>query len=668
MGRLAAAVLGLIVVATVIVKMRTKDGTLLVEINQPDAAVQVLSDEGKIEISQPGGTGMLSISVDPGKHRLRVEKAGFAIFTKEFSIESGGTQSIRAILESRRSDSLASTADSDRRAAEWVLNKGGTVESPRATRRFEAKALADLPNGKFTLHHVTLDGLPIQIRDEDLPEIQNIDSLNCCIPNISEQSVRCVSRLLRLTFLNLNGTDITDRGLAYFRSLRELRNLGLHDAGRITAGGVADLQKALPNCKIDWNDPAKAMSPAKPLATDSDPAFLRWEKVVAALPAEQQVDAVAKKLQQLNPGFDGKVTGEGEHDKPRIENGVVTRIAFTTANVTDISPVRALVGLKTLACPGSWGGQFTGKLSDLSPLHGLSLTTFRCTFSNVSESVSARRDAANGSRLWQYAGQQLSTVASHALRKLSCDSTSVSDLSPLEGMPLAELNCASSRVSLLSALKGTPLTTLVCNWTQVSDLSPLKGMQLTTLFCDDTPASDLSPLHGMPLTVLGCGHTTVHDLLPLKAMKLTKLYCHDTKISDFSPLEGMPLTLLECDNTLASDLSPLKGMSLTRITLTPKNITRGMDGIRQMASLEKIGVSTWDRGLPPVEFWKKYDAGEFNAAWDSPAFKNWLKEVAAQPAEKQVDADRQETAGTQSGLRWCAHAYAARSSGDWVGA
>ena len=361
-GALAAAVLGLIVVATVIVKMRTKDGTLLVEINQPDAAVQVLSDEGKIEISQPGGTGMLSISVDPGKHRLRVEKAGFAIFTKEFSIESGGTQSIKAILESRRSDSLASTADSDRRAAEWVLNKGGTVELTQGDKKIRAKALADLPNGKFTLHHVTLDGLPIQIRDEDLPEIQNIDSLNCCIPNISEQSVRCVSRLLRLTFLNLNGTDITDRGLAYFRSLRELRNLGLHDAGRITAGGVAELQKALPNCKIDWNDPAKAMSPAKPLATDSDPAFLRWEKVVAALPAEQQVDAVAKKLQQLNPGFDGKVTGEGEHDKPRIENGVVTRIAFTTANVTDISPVRSVGGAENSGLSGQLGRSVHGQI------------------------------------------------------------------------------------------------------------------------------------------------------------------------------------------------------------------------------------------------------------------------------------------------------------------
>ena len=37
-------------------------------------------------------------------------------------------------------------------------------------------------------------------------------------------------------------------------------------------------------------------------------AFEAWTKQVAGMPAEKQVEAVAKKLQELNPGFDGKVT------------------------------------------------------------------------------------------------------------------------------------------------------------------------------------------------------------------------------------------------------------------------------------------------------------------------------------------------------------------------
>ena len=40
------------------------------------------------------------------------------------------------------------------------------------------------------------------------------------------------------------------------------------------------------------------------------PGFDQWMKDVAALPAEQQVEAVSKKLMELNPGFDGKMAGE----------------------------------------------------------------------------------------------------------------------------------------------------------------------------------------------------------------------------------------------------------------------------------------------------------------------------------------------------------------------
>ena len=46
-------------------------------------------------------------------------------------------------------------------------------------------------------------------------------------------------------------------------------------------------------------------------------AFDEWVKKTAALPADKQVEAVAAKLKDRNPGFDGNVT-------PTVENGVVT--------------------------------------------------------------------------------------------------------------------------------------------------------------------------------------------------------------------------------------------------------------------------------------------------------------------------------------------------------
>ncbi len=248
------------------------------------------------------------------------------------------------------------------------------------------------------------------------------------------------------------------------------------------------------------------------------PAFQAWMKEVQAMPAEKQIEAVSKKLIESNPGFDGNVTGHDGNGIPVIEGGMVTELGFVTDSVRDISPVRALAGLKTLSCRGSGVGK--GKLSDLSPL---------------------------------------------------------------QGMPLTILNCAGTRVS---------------------DLSPLEGMKLTGLTCNGTPVSDLTPVKGMPLW---------------------KLYCYSTPVSD---------------------LSLLQGMNLNGIRFTPTNITKGMDVIRQMKTLNTIGTDGTNK-FPPEEFWKKYDAGEFgtpavttqpNKPWNTPAFQAWMKEVQALPAEKQVEA------------------------------
>jgi serine/threonine protein kinase/WD40 repeat protein len=95
----AAAFLGLAILAGVVFKVLTREGTLVVKVDQPDAVVQVLNEEGKVEITRPGEKGTLSIAVDPGKHRLKVEKDGFQFFTQDFTMEAGGTQSIKATLE-----------------------------------------------------------------------------------------------------------------------------------------------------------------------------------------------------------------------------------------------------------------------------------------------------------------------------------------------------------------------------------------------------------------------------------------------------------------------------------------------------------------------------------------------------------------------------------------
>src|SRR4051812_45731490 len=91
----------------------------------------------------------------------------------------------------------------------------------------------------------------------------------------------------------------------------------------------------------------------------------------------------------------------------RIDGGVVTWLTFLTENVTDISPVRALPGLRHLNCGGYTG---KGRLADLTPLKDMKLTY------------------------------------------LDCYRTQVSDLSPLKDLPLTVLGCGETQVSDLTPL------------------------------------------------------------------------------------------------------------------------------------------------------------------------------------------------------------------------
>ncbi len=129
----------------------------------------------------------------------------------------------------------------------------------------------------------------------------------------------------------------------------------------------------------------------------ADPAFQQWLKQTASLPIKQQVEAVSKKMVELNPGFDEtKFTTV-------IENGTVTGLSVLSDKTKNLAPIRAFV----------------------------------------------------------------------SLRSLDCNSTQVTDLAPLQGMPLSALDLHKTKVVDLSPLRGMPLLFLNIEGTWVSDMAPL---------------------------------------------------------------------------------------------------------------------------------------------------------------------------------------------------
>jgi serine/threonine protein kinase/Leucine-rich repeat (LRR) protein len=614
-GAVGAAVLGLAILAGVIISLKSGDDNLIVEVNEPDAVVTISSEQGKVEVTRKTDKTPLSISVDPGKHRLRVEKDGFQFLTKDFMVEAEGKTTLRARMVPVR---VAANAGQPSKPwntpafQQWMksvaalpaekqveavskklmeLNPGfdgkmtpkidqGVVTglsfiTDNVTDISPVRALTGLrfltcggsepgakPNGKLVdlsplqgmaltkLHFggtpvsdltplkelpltdllcnstkvtdlTPLRGMPLtklaflntRVRDLSPLEGMPLLSLTCINTYISDLSPL---QGMPLNNLNCGGTNSKVSDLSPLEGCKSLTSLSIRGI-KVTRATVAALQKALPNCKIEWD------APAKPITTINDPAFQIWMKEVAAMPAERQIEAVSKKLIELNPGFDGKVGDYGGKGTPRIEKGVVTGIGFVTENVVDISPVRVFAGLRGL---------------------------------------------------WCYCGDS--------------GKSRLSDLSPLAGMPLELFSILNTPVSDLSSLQRMPLTRLYFQGTQVSDLSPLRGMKLTNLVFDGTPVSDLSPLAGMPLLYVSCQGTQVTDLSPLQTCKsLGTLLAKQTKVT--------PASVAALQNSLPNC---------------------------------KIH---WDDPAIAV-------AAQPNQPWNTPAFQAWVKATQALPAEQQIEA------------------------------
>lgn len=467
-------------------------------------------------------------------------------------------------------ESEAASSDStevvNRKVAKWVLSIGGKVTLNYDHAR-QITSLNELPEKEFFVAQIWLGGNQ-KVSDRDLSRLKGCQGLylmDLCDTPVGDAGLAYLKDSVSAGVLSevyLGNTSITDAGLAHLADCTSLHQLWIYntkvtDTGlnhlkgmkrmyrllatgtKVTDAGVRQLAYALPKCKIEWD--GGVIQPWE------SGAFKEWMQSVAALPAEKQAEAVSRKLVELNPEFDGKLSWLPweESSPPLIQDGKVVELLIYVDKVADLSPIRALSELRQLRC--SQKQRKTGLRLDLSPLNGMKI---RALVSDVDQ-------------------LELSTVKGLPLSEFACFAGGITDLTPLSGMQLHGL-----------AISG--------NW-DVKSLEPLKGMKLTSFWCDNSQVADLSPLRGM---------------------QLTQLFCHVTQVADLSPLKDMPLEDLYCDQTLITDFSPLADMKLKTLTFTPKPGMKGLDAIRQMGSLEKIGTAQ-DKLISSREFWKKYDAGEF---------------------------------------------------------
>jgi eukaryotic-like serine/threonine-protein kinase len=204
----------------------------------------------------------------------------------------------------------------------------------------------------------------------------------------------------------------------------------------------------------------------------------------------------------------------------------------------------------------------------------------------------------------------------------------IRDLSPVRALPaLRAMRCVADRTRKvvapdLSPLKGMNLREVSLRGTDIADVTGLTGLPLVGLELSVTQVSDLSPLKRMPLQDLHVAYTPVTDLAPLKGMKLEELNIDGTQVEDLAPVKGQPLTHLNMRRTRVSDLSPLKGMPLvyldyigTPVTdisplkdLPLKNVECDFQPARDAAILRSIKSLQTINGKPVEQFWRELGA------------------------------------------------------------
>jgi formylglycine-generating enzyme required for sulfatase activity/uncharacterized membrane protein len=231
----------------------------------------------------------------------------------------------------------------------------------------------------------------------------------------------------------------------------------------------------------------------------------------------------------------------------------------------------------------------------------------------------------------------------NALRVLDCSGTPTPDWQ------------TKSRLADLSPLKGmnlTGLTHLSLRWTKIDDTGMAcfkDSKNLIDLLLTGTHVGDTGLAHFKDcrnLTQLWLDGTNVSDagLAHIKdCKKLTILYLQVTKVGDagLANVKGLPLKALWIDDTGISDLTLLQGMPLENIRLTPKNITKGLDILRDMKSLKIIGIEG-GQSWPAAEFWERYDRGEFSSRPQSPVDRRAAAYVLSLGGTVKVNEQEQE--------------------------
>ncbi len=140
--------------------------------------------------------------------------------------------------------------EADRKAAEWVLTAGGTVQIDKPGN--EVKSVKALPKGAFKLVDLSLTA---KVPDSDLAVLtrcKHLTGASLIGTGITNTGLAHLQYCTNLKDLYLSGTQVDEGSVPVIKQFTKLTYLSV-GVTEIGEKGVKEIAKALPGCTIQWN-------------------------------------------------------------------------------------------------------------------------------------------------------------------------------------------------------------------------------------------------------------------------------------------------------------------------------------------------------------------------------------------------------------------------------
>lgn len=607
----------LLLLAGIVFKVETPAGTVILEVDQAEAAgaVVTVDDQKKITIETGTGEAPIEVAADEKQHTLKVTKGGFETFTRQFTVKSGEKETIKVRLVplavADNSEPAMPFPMSDREIVEWVLSVGGSVAIN--TEHNYLTSMKEFPAKPVEYYGVNLSAAKFPPQDlQRLANLKPLYGLTLGGESVMEEDFQYLKRVEGVHDLNLDQFLLEGDGLKYLSGFQSLKSIRIYDS-TVSGEGLSSLGQFLNLMTLDLVACTIDSAVMQQIGNQRQLNFLNLSNSHIDDAGLAQLAGLTK-LKKLYAHFNPKITDEGMKSLSGMKELETLTVGGT--GITDAG-LKLLSGLEQLTLLEVYNIRITDAgLAHLTKLQHLN-------------SLNLRRTPITDAGLKHLSGlKQLKTLTLQetnvtpegiaALQKALPECTIISDYSDdTKSRDVLEwvfsqggrvgVNSILQLESSMEDLPDEPVVYYIIDLSKTNfspqDLLRLEDLsKLDTLRLDDTSIrdQDLSVLKNLDelkflhlnhtgITGEGCQHLLALPELNAISVEFTKFSdvgLHE--LSKIEPLRLLYVTETDITNEGMQTIGQMKNLTKLKITGNPQLNDTGMAHLANLSKLEYL--------------------------------------------------------------------------------